>query len=87
MEINKVFLSEIEKCLLVDGYCRKNRNNGKYIPIELCNIIILFYKNNFNCDFFIIFEKIDDSYFNELFCYDIKSKLKSSKIINYGTHS
>src|SRR5689334_638529 len=81
MEEKAVFLSKNEKYLFIDGYIRMCRYNGKYIPIELCNIIILYYKNHFNCDFIIIFEKYanDSDYLNECFCYDLKSR---TKIIN-----
>src|SRR5689334_14809953 len=81
MEGSLAFLSEVEKSLLIDGYTRNNNYNGKYIAIELCNLIILFYKNHFNCDFIIIFEKYkdNDEYLNEMFGYDMELKTKIIK--------
>ena len=49
------FLTKEEKALLIDGYTRKIKNDNDYIPIELCNIIIVYFTHWFN--FFIVFEK------------------------------
>ena len=88
IETEILFLSENQKLLLVDGYSRKYKHNHQYIPIELCNIIILHFAILF--DFFIVFEKYWNDFFNEMVCYDMKSKskiIKNNNIwkYNYGT--
>ena len=72
-----LFLTTIEKSLLIDGYT-KTKFYNKYIPIELCNLIILFFNQFFN--FFIIFEKGNDNWnqTNELLCFNIENKQKST---------
>ena len=70
-----IFLSSEEKSLLIDGYTRKIKNDKQYIPIELCNIIIVYFSNRFN--FFIVFEKNGiRGKTNELLCFNIENKQK-----------
>ena len=74
-----IFLSKKENLFFVDGYCRKNTQNKNYISLDLCHIILQFFKNTLNIDFIIIFEKFEDDYVNELLCYDVKLKTKIIK--------
>src|SRR2546430_923278 len=77
-----IFLTKDEYSLLIDGYCRQQRYNKYYIPIELCNIILLFHGRGFH--YFIIFEKQkgnkNEYQTNELLCLNIYTKDK--KIID-----
>src|SRR5947209_2795943 len=77
---NKKFniLSQKEKILLIDGYYSFIHfyNNNSYIPIDLCHIIIKYFKNNFIFDFIIVFEKQFKHGMNGLLMYDINSKNK-----------
>src|SRR5436309_2591493 len=74
-----ILLSKEEKFFFIDGYCRKNTQNKNYISLDLCHIILEFFKNTLNIDFIIIFEKETDDYVNQLLCYDVKLKTKIIK--------
>src|SRR5436853_5928914 len=69
-----ILLSKEEKMLLIDGYCRNYRYYQNYISLDLCFIILDFFKNILNVDFIIIFEKKRDDFANELMCYDMELK-------------
>src|ERR1700759_882045 len=72
-----IFSKQDINCL-IDGYSRKHKYNQKYIPIELCQIIILYLQ--FILNFIIIFEKDEyNNNVNKLLCFDIKSKTKIIK--------
>src|SRR3982751_894989 len=73
------YLSEKEKIFLIDGYYSFIHfyNNKKYIPLDLCFIILKYLKNIIIFDFIIIFVKYEKNDINELLIYDIKSKNKN----------
>jgi len=83
-EINVTFLAEQQKNFLIDGYCRQHKKNQQYIAVELCNVILLYLRYSF--DFVVIFEKKQNDYFNDLYCFDLKSKNKLTHVNKFWKH-
>src|SRR5687768_11348852 len=67
-------LTKWQISLLVDSYSQQIKYNKRYILLDLCSIIILYFYNYFH--FFILFENQKPDEKNKLLCFNTGNKQK-----------